>query len=160
MEMIIDLLLLVVAYMGFIIGIVLSLISPEEMKPGRYYFLNIRKILFLVILILPFLQKNTFVMVSELNLILLYLIYYFICRKRFEKKKFVETSARYVVFTLMYLFIIPEQMRLIFLVVMFLYGLPEGSLLEKKEKNIVYLLRVFCAPIILALLSIIVKTIF
>lgn len=139
--MINQLFVLPLSLLGFLFGIILALIAPEELRPGKKYFLLIKKILFCFILLLPlflfiYLKNYYFVLI-----IIIYLVLYFLILRK--KKFWLKEIFNYSFFIITYLVFIILNLKNNLIIILpsliFLYGLPAGtlfrlSLIEKQEK--------------------------
>lgn len=110
---------------GIIVGMVLSLISPEEQVPGKKYFVLLRKVLFAAVSL--FIISNFFRNAYLLLTFSIVLTALFILDIRFQRKWF------YIIHYLLFLtsfFLISEQGKLILASLVFLYGFPVGTLIR------------------------------
>tara|TARA_Y100000310_G_scaffold209958_1_gene210570 strand:- start:865 stop:1329 length:465 start_codon:yes stop_codon:yes gene_type:complete len=131
MQPITYILTLAVAYFGIVGGLILGKIAEEELKEGKKYFVLLQNVL--VALALTFM-----LMFNKLNIIVssvigagvfLFLIY---LKKRYEKLYIPKIA--YVLFGIMFYF--SSKMKSLFIlesILIFLYGLPTGSLDFKKK---------------------------
>ena len=129
-------LMLLISIAGFLVGFILSIISPEELRPGKKYFVFIRESLFyLMILFSLFL----FVYYQKYYLILIPFIYVglyvFLTKKtQFLKEYFyLKEISNYLYFIITYIIMLNingQNFKLLFLSLVFLYGLPAGTLLR------------------------------
>ena len=129
---------LIVSYSGFLAGIILSIISPEELKPGRKYFWVLQLLLFGLLLLVPLyiiLMERRFFLFAGVMIASLSLLWIRI-------KQFVlwAEAVYYLFFTVLFLFVSASPQRLLFLSLLFLYGLPTGTLfrwqlIEQHEKK-------------------------
>ena len=109
------------ALTGYALGVGLGYIAPEELLPGRKYFLFLEKVLFLFTFIpVIYFFKNSYLALLPVILVLLLLVIPF---------KFRAYLA-FGVF-LLWFFLIKSDNLVIILEssLIFLYGLPAGSLL-------------------------------
>lgn len=123
----------IIAYLGLLLGVILIKLASEEQKPGRKYFILLKKIIFFFILaFLLFLYKvNIF-----LSLILLSFILILMSNKKINlsKSPLVYFSLGVIFFVSYYseifnLFIIES-------ILIFLFGVPNASLiLNLKKRN-------------------------
>lgn len=115
-------LLSLVSYIGLFCGALLVFIAPEEQKPGVKYFLLMQKI-FLILIIILLLYKF-----SIINLFLAIVLFLFAISKR------INNYFVYVLFApLLYLSLPNKTYSLIIASLIFLYGLPTGSLIVKTK---------------------------
>ena len=120
----------IISYLGLFIGFFLALIAKEEIKPGKKYFILIKKIMLLLIFV--FLIVNT-----KLNyqIILLFLVFAILQIYR-TKKEFNELPYTYIILAI--IFYMASKNTTLFVIessLIFIYGLPTGSLLTKKSKK-------------------------
>ena len=124
---------LLLALIGFLAGIALSVIAPEELKPGKKYFLFTKKILFYLIL---FFSIFLFVYFSNYYFVFIPITYFL---ASFFVKKWVElyNYGFYVLIMIMVYIHIDNQLLIILPSLIFLYGLPTGTLfrLRLMEKH-------------------------
>ena len=118
------------SYIGLFMGLILALISKEEIKPGKKYFIFLQKAILSVIFIVLFIfLKLNYIVV----LLLIACIIIYITKK---KKEFNDTIYTYILLSAIFylsskninLFIIEASL-------IFLYGLPTGTLLTTKDKK-------------------------
>lgn len=130
---------------GFLVGILLSIISPEEMKPGKKYFVFIKNFLFYLIVFFSLSLFYVYQLGYFLLMPLAYLAFYTILIRK--QKVYWREPLNYVFFGILYLFFYVfafENSWLIILASMiFLYGLPTGTLfrlelVEKQERKYTY----------------------
>ncbi len=145
MSLLTNILMLLISLAGFPIGFILSVISPEELRPGKKYFILIQRILFGLIFVF---SVYFFVYLKHYNLIWVPFIFLGLflmtIRKKVLKDHFyLKEISNYLFFIIMYLFVITlngQNFKLILLSLMFLYGLPSGSLfrwgfIRKQERK-------------------------
>ena len=118
------------SYIGSFIGFILALMAKEEIKPGKKYFLFLQNavlsIVFIVLFI--FLGLNYIVILLLLACIIIYITK--------KKKEFNDTIYTYILLSVIFylsskninLFIIEDSL-------IFIYGLPTGTLLTTKNKK-------------------------
>ena len=122
-----------ISFFGLILGIILIKIAPEEQKPGKKYFILLQNLFFIlsVILLLYFLK-------IDMGIIFLtaILLTYFISR---IKIKDYFRKSEFLYFLLAIIFFLSSKNTSLFLtesVIIFLFGMPTGSLLfNRKKKN-------------------------
>ena len=148
MELINYTLLTIVTYIGIFCGVVLSFISPEELKPGRRYFLIMQKILLFLMSISLFYHITFINIILSLTIVLFAII---------QKNSFIA----YLLFAII-IFINVQNIALVTIisVLIFLYGLPTGSLLsntKKKTESLLMCLRFGYYPLLAVLLAIVIR---
>lgn len=120
---------------GFLFGLVLALIAPEELKSGKKYFVLIKHILFCLIIIS---SLSLFIYSKRYYFILMPLIYsgLYLCIIR---KTAAEEIFNYSFFILIYIVIcmsIQNGLLIILPSLLFLYGLPAGTLARFKQTHL------------------------
>ena len=115
---------LLVSLTGFIFGVALSVISPEELKPGKRYLLFFKDMLFALIVLFSSLSFIYFGSASYLALPLIYLLLYLALSRRI---KYLE-PVTYIFFITVYLLIPDNYLQGVLPALIFLYGLPAGSI--------------------------------
>ena len=118
------------SYIGLFMGFILALMAKEEIKPGKKYFLFLQNaILSLIFLSLfIFLGLNYIVILLLLACIIIYITK--------KKKEFNHTIYTYILFSV--IFYISSKNLNLFIIessLIFLYGLPTGTLLTTKDKK-------------------------
>jgi len=130
-----NILMLLFAFSGFFFGFLLSFLAPEEIKPGKKYFLFLKEALFLLISLYAFLTFLYFKFYYFIFLPLIYLSLLFFFIKK--QKPFLRESFNYLFFASLYfLFLVylnPSSLSLLFLALIFLYGFPAGTLIRAKH---------------------------
>ena len=127
--------MLIISLAGFLVGFILSIISPEELRPGKKYFILIHRILFSLIIIhsiyFSIYVKQLYLITIPASFLVLYLV---LLRKRFIKDYFyLKEISNYLFFIITYFLIITlngQNFKLLFLSLVFIYGLPAGTLLR------------------------------
>ena len=118
----------IIAYLGLLLGVILIKLAHEEQKPGKKYFILLKKILFFVIIVfLLFFYK--------INIIIITLLLFFTIILLLNKKINLEKSNR-VYFFLGIVFYLSSKIFNLFViesVIIFLYGIPNSSLILKKR---------------------------
>lgn len=141
----------IIAYLGLLVGVILIKLAPEEQKPGKKYFIIIKKIIFLLVLVfyLFFYRFN-----PTFSIILLAFTFVLMLNKKLKLEK---TGLTYFLFGIVFyasskipdLFVIES-------VLIFLYGVPVSSLilkLRKKNYKEIFVKNLwFFAPILLYLI--------
>lgn len=120
----------IISYLGLFAGFILASMAKEELKAGKKYFIFLQKIILLLIFIFLLIY-------IDLNYIMVLLILFFIAIYTLKRKKeFNELPYIYIVLSIIFylssknldLFVIESSL-------IFLYGLPTGSLMTKKSKK-------------------------
>ncbi|MBW3004604.1 hypothetical protein KY310_02125 [Candidatus Woesearchaeota archaeon] len=115
-----------VASLGLLSGRILARIAKEEIKPGKKYFLILQKVLFCLAVVLLMYSNKTNVHYTWIGALVL-----FIYLSWFKKLPSYIMSA--VLGAGVYLAALTDNFLLISGVI-FLYGLPTGSLIKNKKE--------------------------
>lgn len=119
-----------VVYLSLVVGFILAIIAKEELKAGKKYFLFLQKIILLLIFIFLLIY-------IDLNYVLVLLILAFIAVHLLKTKK-ESDKLPYLYIILAVIFYLSSKNRNLFVIessLMFLYGLPTGTLLTGKSKK-------------------------
>jgi len=120
----------IIAYLGLLVGLILTKLAPEEQKPGKKYFILFKKILFFLIL-------ASFLFFYKIDFILSAILLIFIIILMLNKKTNLSKSHLiYFIFGLIFYFSYFSKMLDLFIVesiLTFLYGVPTASLILKKK---------------------------
>jgi len=121
-----------ISYLGLFAGFILAIIAKEELKAGKKYFILSQKIILLLIFIflLVFIDLNYIIILLILAFILISLW------KTYSEKEFNELPYIYAILAI--IFYISSKTLNLFIIessLIFLYGLPIGTLLTKKDKK-------------------------
>ncbi len=155
MALLTELLMILISLTGLLFGLLLAYISPEELKPGKKYFLLLKQVLFVLaslLILYYFYLLNSFIYL--LLFLILAVVLFILGLKRGEfycrilacsklgwlstspiltlKNKFFSLLP-YLLFLPSYFLIQNPTFRLILLSLIFLYGFPVGSLLRMKD---------------------------
>ncbi|MBU0459820.1 MAG: hypothetical protein KKH52_03325 [Nanoarchaeota archaeon] len=116
---------IVFALIGIVLGIVLGYLAKEEVHPGKKYLLGLKKFLLGLIFLLvgysAFINGHFVLFILPLLLLIGFLL------ELKLKNKYVEVGY-YIVFVIAYVFFPSSLLASL----IFLYGLPTGTLLIKK----------------------------
>jgi len=122
------LLALLFSFTGIIFGLILSLIAPEEIVPGKRYLLFLKYILFFAIFVVG---NYSFLLIGDYYFGLIFsIIIPVLFILTYVKLPFIE-YGNYVVFSIMFLVEVNFELSLILASLIFLYGFPTGTLLRK-----------------------------
>ena len=121
-----DILLIIISFIGLFFGVFLAINSPEEMKPGRKYFYFLEEILLLIIIGLVA-STIKFSLVSGLILL------GGIVLGSLLKKE-------YLYFGLIIFSLFASSLWIYLIALIFLYGLPYGTLIKIHYKHYAWLL--------------------
>ena len=120
----------ILSYLGLLIGIILIKMAPEEQKPGRKHFILLKNILFFFIIALVLLYYGVN---AILSLALLYFIFVLLVKKILYLEK---STIVYLLFG--FIFYFSSKMFDLFILesaLIFLYGIPNSSLMINPKKN-------------------------
>jgi len=119
---------LAVAYLGIIGGLILAKIAKEELKDGKKYFLLVQTLLSTLII-------GFFLYFYNLNIILVFLISFIALAFLFYFRKHKHLpKLSYILFGFVFYF--SSKIEALFIlesILIFLYGLPSGSLDYRKK---------------------------
>ena len=119
-----------IAYLGLLVGLILIKMAPEEQKPGKRYFILLKKILFFILFI-PILYYYKINIVFSLAL--LSFVAALILRNRLKlNKSYLIYSLLGIFFYLGSRFI---ELFVVEAVLILLYGIPNASLMLSLKKN-------------------------
>ena len=125
MNLLTEILILIVSFAGLICGYILALIAPEELRAGKEYLRWGRRIIF----VLLFFVFNYFLYLSNYYLIIPFtIIAVVLFSLEFVKTKRIYELFNYLLFAVFY-FLVAEKTIIAGLI--FLYGLPVGTLLRR-----------------------------
>lgn len=120
---------LLLSYLGFAVGIILSRIAEEEIKPAEKIFQVLQQGLFLGAMVIAagvFYFQNRYALMA---LPIVFVVLHFI----FKIKNYISSMVlHYVFFTVLYLAIFistTTEWSILLPIIVFLYGFPSGSLL-------------------------------
>jgi len=131
MEYISYIIVSLVAFLGLIVGSVLAFVSPEEMKPGRKYFIFMRRTLFVII------SAFTLYLLWDSNLLFFIfgVLFIFFYMKLLDKPVIYLMIGAYIPLSFHL-----AQYTAVIASLAFLFGMPAGSLYvsgsSKKKKMI------------------------
>ena len=121
----------VIAYLGLFAGLVLVKMAPEEQKPGRKYFILLKKLLFLAILAFPlhYFKVNILVSFGLLS----FAVGLMLVNKLGLSKSYMVYFLFGIIFSISARFV---ELLVLESIMIFLYGMPNASLaLSLKKKN-------------------------
>lgn len=126
-----ELMILAVSLTGILSGIALSYISPEELVPGKKYFLLLKRLITILIFVLAiclsFFEKNYFLLIPAILILVLSIISFKIKKINVWYSEWIN----YFLFTGIYLLSIETNFKLLTATLIFIYGLPLGSMIRK-----------------------------
>jgi len=118
----------IITYLGLLLGVILIKLAPEEQKPGKKYFILFKKILFFLIIVsILFYYKINIILTTILLLFTIILIL---------NGKISLNKSSLVYFFLGIIFYLSSRIFDLFIVesvLIFLYGIPNSSLILKKK---------------------------
>ncbi len=119
---------LLVSFTGILAGAALNFLAKEEIKPGKKYFVLLKKILLILMIVV-------FINYFELNLLLRILLYLLLIIL-FSLQDFRSYFIYPALGVLFYFSSFDKNLLLIESVLILIYGLPSGTLFAEKEKNV------------------------
>jgi len=132
--MINDVLILLFSLMGVVLGVILTLIAPEEIREGKKYFVLLKRFIFITIYLLVFVY-----LINQIYLYPFVLFSVILFILDFKSNKKILYVLHYLVFIPPYFLNTNQNFQLILASLIFLYGFPVGSLLriehEKEERS-------------------------
>ena len=142
----IQLLVPIIAFLGFPIGLFLSFVSPEEMKPGKKYFKLLQNLLLVFILFFVFDYYTIPLAISIILTVAVFLgVFYW-------QNKHKSIILYLILAVLLYLSSKDTSLFAIESSLIFMYGLPAGSLLKSKKKDAIKIVAKHSIFIVLAVL--------
>jgi len=123
-------LIALVSYLGLFVGLILAIIAKEELKSGKKYFLFLQKLLLLLI----FIFLLIFIGLNYISVLLIFMFIMISLLKR--KKEFNELPYTYIILAVVF-YLSSKKLNpyIIESSLIFLYGIPTGTLLTEKSKK-------------------------
>ena len=119
----------IIAFLGLPFGLFLSFISPEEMKPGKKYFELIQNLLLVFILFFVFDYYSISLIISLIITILVFLgVFYWQNKHKSIIIYLILAVFLYLSYKDISLFVLESSL-------IFMYGVPTGSLIKCKKKD-------------------------
>ena len=141
----IQLLAPIIAFLGFPIGVFLSFLSPEEMNPGKKYFKLLQNILLVLILFFVFDYYAISLVISIILTVAVFLgVFYWQNKHKGIIIYLILAVLLYISSNDISLFAIESSL-------IFMYGLPAGSLLRPKKKDVIKVVAKHSIFIVLAI---------
>lgn len=124
-----------IVFLGLGVGIALAYIAPEEMKDGKKYFIWMQNvILSLVLFFLLYFYRFNLMLNLIISLALFFSLFFYLNHKKKQTIRYVDYAFLGIMF---YLSAKNTNLFLLLSSLMFIYGLPTGSLLINiKKKNV------------------------
>ena len=119
----------IIAFLGFPLGLFLSFVSPEEMKPGKKYFELIQNLLLVFILFFVFDYYTLPLIISIILTVTVFLVVFY------WQNKHKSIILYLILAVLLYLSSNNPSLFALESSLIFMYGLPAGSLLQSKKKD-------------------------
>ena len=119
---------LIIALGGFIIGVVIFLLTSEEFKAGKKYLTIIRTILLGLILILILVSFNKQPSFFNFLIIILLTIIVLIAELMFKKRPSLFLVFPYLLIITSYFLLLEPEFMFMLSSLTFLYGLPAGTI--------------------------------
>ncbi|MEK6826035.1 MAG: hypothetical protein AABX90_00225 [Nanoarchaeota archaeon] len=134
----------VIAFLGMILGIVLNKLATEEIKFGKFgarYFVWMKRIvLFFILISILYLADNFLIVIG-------FAILGFIAGVFFSEYLFLGIS-------MVIGFLFSGEILIWLSSLVFLYGLPYGSMMRRVKRGHIYLLGLFFIPLVLLFFNI------
>jgi hypothetical protein len=118
---------LVIIFAGLIVGMILGFIAKEELKPGKKYLSLLQKFILAAVFIIAIIYSPHIALKTVLAGILVYLFIF--------KFSFNDIFTYGIFGFLFYVFINNLNLTLLLSSLMFLHGLPIGSLMTEEMKK-------------------------
>ena len=136
----------IIAFLGFPIGLFLSFLSPEEMKPGKKYFKLLQNLLLVFILFFVFDYYAIPLLISIVLTVAVFLgVFYW-------QNKHKSVILYLILAVLIYLSSKDTSLFAIESSLIFIYGIPAGSLLKFKKKDAIKIIVKHSIFVVLAIL--------
>ena len=119
----------IIAFLGFPFGLFLSFVSPEEMKPGKKYFKLFQNLLLIFILFFVFDYYTIPLIISIILTVTAFLVVFY------WQNKHKSLILYLILAVLLYLSSNNPSLFALESSLIFMYGLPAGSLLQSKKKD-------------------------
>lgn len=124
-----------IVFLGIFIGVVLALAAKEELKAGRKYFILMEDIILLLIISVLFVFYAHIYLVYYIAVLLIFLLYF-----NYKKFNCVNIKKPYLAYSILaIIFFLSSKKPELFVIeasLIFIYGLPAGSLLTiTKDKR-------------------------
>jgi len=121
-----------ISFFGLGVGIALAFIAPEEMKDGKKYFIHLQNVLLTLMFFAVLAFDNISIFLISLFSVIFFIFVYYLNR---------DSSIRYLDYAALgVLFFFSSSNLSLFLLnsaLIFLYGMPSGSLqIKVKKRNI------------------------
>ena len=135
----------IIAFLGFPLGLFLSFVSPEEMKPGKKYFELIQNLLLVFILFFVFDYYTLPLIISIILTVTVFLgVFYW-------QNKHKSIIIYLILAVLLYLSSKDTSLFALETSLIFMYGIPAGSLLKSRKKDVLKIVAKHSTFIVLAI---------
>ena len=142
----IQLLAPIISFLGFPIGLFLSFVSPEEMKPGKKYFKLLQNLLLVLILFFVFDYYLIPLAISILITVAVFLgVFYW--QNKYKGIILYTLLAVFLYFSSKNYSLFALESSLIFM-----YGFPAGSLIKCRKKDSIKIIAKHAIFIVIAIL--------
>ncbi len=121
MDILQQVLLLIVVFLGGPVGVILSYVAREELAPGKRYFFVLKRAVFLAIIFLTFLYSGLVTLAVIATLLLALILYFY-------KHRLIEYLLYAVLAVIYPIALSNAALILIASVLTFFYGFPKASL--------------------------------
>lgn len=121
-----EILVLLFSLSGLLFGLALAYIAPEELKAGKKYFLWLKRIILIALA-----AAAVYFSAILLSRIVFGLVFLMVLFADFKFNSHLKEIFIYPSFIASYFFIAGAEGKLLIASLIFLYGLPAGTLLKK-----------------------------
>ena len=121
-------LIALISFLGLLVGMILTYSNKDELKPGRKYIILVQKIIWTLIMIVT-------AFVYNLHWFVLLLIFIFTISPFFNKKQIKTPSIYFFFGIIFYLSTNSINLLAVNASLIFLFGLPSGTLIKTDEKS-------------------------
>ncbi|MBW2977455.1 hypothetical protein KY331_01295 [Candidatus Woesearchaeota archaeon] len=117
-----------ITFLGLFVGFILALIAKEELKPGKHYFILLQNLIFSLIIFFLLFYNDLMIWLSALIAFLTFI---------FLRKSKVKPIATYLSLAVIFNAAFRNRLSVFILIasLIFIYGIPIGSLLTYNLKN-------------------------
>lgn len=124
----------ILVFLGLFVGVIVAFIAKEELKPGKYYFIFLQRAFFSAAVGFIFLFNNIPITISIIiSLLILFLVY----------KTKMNIFLSYLILAFLFNAAFRNTLSAFVVVasLIFLYGIPTGSLLVYENRNKIKLIK-------------------
>jgi hypothetical protein len=124
---------IIISLLGFPVGILLYLMTKEEFKPGKKYFIFIKESLYLIFVLITATSLIMNKLMLQSIIVLISAIIIFLLYHKINHPGTVFFP--YLLYLTGYFLIIDSNLKLLLSSIIFLYGLPAGTLFHEKKRS-------------------------